>query len=211
MGDIMESLLKKYKRYMNYMFEWIFYEKIHGLDFTMRDKSLLDKTHGRFHGYSKTDRNHCKEIIENVFMISDNEKLRILDVGCGKGAFIREALKYQFEKVDGIEYDERLVKIARRNFDILRLSDKVNIFLADATTFSNYGDYNVFYFFNPFEKDIMDIVVKRIFSECDKKVVIILHNPVCADVIETHGGIRIKELYDSVKSYKTYIYVCECL
>ena len=193
------------------MIEWIFYEKIHGLDFTMRDKSLLDKTQRRFHGYSKTDSKHCKDIFENVFMIGVNGNLSILDVGCGKGAFIREALKYPFKKVDGIEYDERLVKIAQRNFDILRLSDKVNIFSADATTFSNYSDYNVFYFFNPFEKDIMDIVVNRIFNECNKKVIIILHNPVCADVIEKHGGIRIKELYDSVKSYKTYIYVCECL
>lgn len=184
-----EKNWNRYKRYAKYMFQWIFEEKIRGLDFTMRDLSLIDATSGELHGYSKTDEAHARRIFENLAFLDSLENLSLLDVGCGKGAFLREASKYPFKKIAGIEYLESLVEIAQKNFRILKLNDRVYVKQADAAKFEGYGDYNVFYFFNPFEPDLMDSTIKLILSQCGGKTVwVILHNPVSADVILQNGG-----------------------
>lgn len=203
-----ESYIKRIRRYGKYLFEWIFKEKIHGLDFTMRDAHLLSETDGRLHGYSKTDEAHAKKIFEALGV--DKEK-RLLDVGCGKGAFLREASKYPFGKIAGIEIDNALVKTAKKNFEILNLDKRVSIYCTDALKFEHYNLFNVFYFFNPFDKEIMTEVVKKIKDSREhyRKYYIILHNPVCAEVIEENGGKLAEKLYDEMKSYETHIYECE--
>lgn len=187
------------------MFQWIFKEKIRGLDFSMHDLSLIKQTGGLLHGYSKTDEAHAKMIFETL-EVDWNQKL--LDVGCGKGAFLREASRYPFGKIAGIEIDKNLVRIARKNFKILGLNNKVRVINCDALKFNHYGAFNVFYFFNPFDKKIMEQVADRIENSQTNQYYMILHNPTCAKVIEAHGGKLIDKLYDRVKSYETYIYKC---
>ena len=109
-----EKRLRRYARYFKYISQWLFAEKIWGLDFTMRDTSLLKQSGGVLHGYSKTDEKHAKEIFERIHV---SESKKIIDIGCGKGAFLREASKYPFGKIAGIEYDERIASIAKRNFN----------------------------------------------------------------------------------------------
>ena len=43
---MVEKRINRYIRYVKYMFQWLFCEKIRGLDFTMRDKSLIEKSGG---------------------------------------------------------------------------------------------------------------------------------------------------------------------
>lgn len=201
-----ESRVNRYRRYIKYMSQWFFLEKVRGLDFTMRDTSLISQSGGVFHGYSKTDESHAKLIFDLLGVSND---MRLLDVGCGNGAFLREGAKYPFGEIAGLEYVPELSEIAKRNFKRLHLTDRIMIFTGDATKFKKYGNYNVFYFFNPFDTDIMNKVMERIVTENSENKWIILHNPVCADVIESYGGIEIHRLYDEVKSYETVIYLME--
>ena len=182
----MENRFKRLKRYAFYLTQWFFQEKIKGLDFTMRDKSLISKTGGVLHGYSKTDERHAHEIFSAL--IIDQSK-RLLDVGCGKGAFLREACKEPFGEIGGLEYKEELAKIARKNFERLQLLDRVKIFVGDAALFDHYDQYNVFYFFNPFNTSVMSKVIDRILEVQREDIWIILHNPVCAGIIVEKGGI----------------------
>lgn len=200
-----ESSLKRFRRYGKYLFEWVFLEKMRGLDFTMRDTHLLRESGGALHGYSKTDEAHAKAIFETLGIDS---KRRLLDVGCGKGAFLRVASKYPFGRIAGIEIDPALVKIAQKNFRRLGLEDSVQVYCSDALRFERYGEFDMFYFFNPFEKEIMSEVLAMIQgSKGDhQEYHIILHNPVCAEVVEEGGGKLVTKLYDTVKSYETYIY-----
>lgn len=198
-----ESKIKKTKRYCRYLFEWLFKEKIRGLDFTMRDLRLIKETDGIFHGYSKTDEAHAKRIFE-ALGVDSNQKL--LDVGCGKGAFLREAASQPFGKVAGIEIDKNHVGVAKKNFKILGLDNRVRIIHSDALEFDHYGAFNVFYFFNPFDKEIMEQVVDKIEKSQINQYYMILHNPTCAEVMVAHDGRLINKLYDEVKSYETYIY-----
>ena len=135
--------------------------------------------------------------------------MKLLDIGCGKGAFLREAAKQPFGEIAGLEYVPALADTAKRNFKRVHLSERIKIYTGDATNFKKYGEYNVFYFFNPFNAEIMGKVIDRITDENVKKKWMILHNPVCADVIEAHGGKEIHRLYDKVKSYETVIYLME--
>lgn len=193
------------KRYSIYTVQWI-WERIHGLDFTMRDMTLIKKSGGIMHGYAKTDDAHVRDIL-NSFDIS--QKDRILDIGCGKGVFLRETAKYPFGKIAGIEIDKRLVEIAEKNFRILKLSNRIKVYCSDALKFENYGAFNMYYLANPFKKEIMEKVVDKIMAsqaERKQKYYIVLYNPTCAGVLEEKGGKLIKKLYDKMKSYETYIY-----
>lgn len=203
---VMESKVKRYRRYAKYFFQWLFKEKIRGLDFSMRDKNLINASGGVFHGYSKTDESHAKDIFRALGVTAD---MKLLDVGCGKGAFLREAAKENFSALAGLEYVPRLAEIAKRNFKKMHLSNRIRIFTGDASKFQKYADYNVYYFFNPFDSIIMEQVFNRIIEEQKEDAYVILHNPVCSDVVVSFGAVEIKSLYDDVKSYRTIIYKLE--
>lgn len=199
----MRKRIRQYKRYVKYLFQWIFLEKLRGLDFTMRDKSLITASGGKYHGYAKTDEKHAREIFKTLHV---DETMKLLDVGCGKGVFLWEASKNPFGAIAGIEYVGELADIARNNFKRLHLSDRVKIYQGDAIEFKHYGDYNVFYFSNPFGREIMDKVMERIVDAKKEKIWVVYYNPTAADVVENYGGIEVAKLYDPAKAYETKIY-----
>lgn len=203
-----ETRLKRYRRYFKYVLEWIFAEKMRGLDFTMRDTSLVtDRVGGgKLHGYSKTDEAHAVQILDSLHV---TERLALLDVGCGKGAFLRVAARYPFGAIAGIEISGRLVRIAGQNFRKLGLAPgRIQVWQADAVKFGGYSKFNTFYFFNPFDEKIMEEVAGKIEKSQHGEYYMVMHNPVSAAVAERHGGTKVLELYDPVKSYQTYIYKC---
>ena len=185
--------------------EYFLWEKPRGLDFTMRDTSLLKSSNGLYHGYSKTAEKHLKKIFSNL-TFDGSEKL--LDIGCGKGVVLRVASEYPFEKVAGIEIDERLLGIAVNNFRILKMEGRVQCFQADAAEFKGYGDYNIFFLANPFSGTVMEKVVGKLLDISERNpVTVIYHNPVYMELFEQKGKVTIlKELYDKTKDYSTYIF-----
>lgn len=135
------------------------------------------------------------------------QESNFLDVGCGKGSVLRQAAKYPFNRIVGIDFDGRLVDIAKRNFEKLKMSERVQCIQVDARTYADYGDFDFFYFFNPFDGDMMREVVEKIVAQSNSEFTIIYHNPVFYTVIESMGCfLRIAELYDGMKDYYTYVY-----
>lgn len=137
--------------------------------------------------------------------------MKLLDIGCGKGVVLRTASNYPFEKIAGIEIDERLAAIAVKNFQILGLEDRIKCQQADAAEFEGYGDYNVFFLFNPFSDSVMEKVVDKL-TEISKKnsLTIIYHNPVYIEIFEQKGKVTIvKRLHDKMKDYDTCIFRLE--
>lgn len=139
----MNVRITRIKRYFRYLFQYICIEKPRGLDFTMRDPRIYNKSGGRYHGYSKTDESHLQTIFENL---SYEKCHRFLDVGCGKGVVLKEALKYPFQKVSGIELQPELVKIANKNLKKLHLSERAECIHANALDYENYGDFDAYFF-----------------------------------------------------------------
>lgn len=101
----------------------------------MRDLTLMNDTEGVLSGYSKINERHLHQILDRLTeLLGDFKRECFLDVGCGKGVALKEAIKYPFMKVAGIEIQENLVEIARKNFRILHIEDKTECILADAET-----------------------------------------------------------------------------
>lgn len=90
----------------------------------------------------------------------------------------------------------------------MKLSDRVKVYCTDALKCQHYGNFNIFYFFNPFEKEIMRNVMDNIIASQFGKgeFLVIMHNPVCAEVSEKRGGKIVARFYDKMKSYETYLY-----
>jgi precorrin-6B methylase 2 len=197
----MRETMRRYRRYVKYLFEWIFLEKMRGLDFSMRCKNSGEVAENN--GYAKTDESHLKEIFE-TFDIREGD--RILDIGCGKGAVLRFLTKYPFSTIDGIEYSQKIVRIGQKNMRKLKIADRVNIVCVDAREYEEYGKYNYFYFFNSFKRDILEKVIDSILAQA-KAGVFIYHNPIDCEVLDRRQEfVKTHELYDPCKGYKTYIY-----
>lgn len=196
----MENLVNRYWRYAKYMARYLFRERLFGLDFSMRDKSLLKKTNGVMHGYSITPQGHIDEILGRL---DYTKNTAFLDVGCGKGFVLKSAAQRPFQRCDGVEYDERIAGICKKNLRRLKI-ENVQIFCGDAREFEEYGKYDTFFFFNPFGEEIFQEVLKKIPTGGST---IIYHNPTCHQLIMDTGCFRLKEqLYDPEKDYYTNIY-----
>jgi SAM-dependent methyltransferase len=112
----------------------------------------------------------------------------IIDVGCGKGRMLEFFSRYRFRRVDGLELDKGLVKIARRNVKKLGLKSKV--YNKDATEFTHWERYNYFYFYNPFPEDVMDVCLDHILSslkEHPRTITALYANPACHQSFLNHG------------------------
>jgi len=199
----MKRLYVRYSRYL-YFIIVCFVERIQGLDFTMRDQRLLKETNNKLHGYAITPKKHLDEIFS---CLSLEETDKFIDIGCGKGYVLWYASKYSFSEIMGIDIDERLIRIAHKNMERLKLHN-VRLLCEDATKFSSYATYGVYYLANPFGAEITRQVIDCIIQTMDgRKIVIIYYNPTYADYIESTKKFALKHrLHCKTKDYFTNIY-----
>lgn len=206
MREKTERFLLRGRRYLEFAIQYYVFERLRGLDFTMRDLEVSKKTMGMMHGYSKTSEKHLREIFDRLPF---GQNLKILDIGCGKGVVLRESSGYAFKRIGGIDISGKLIETARNNFRILHLQNLIGCEQADAREFKGYGGYNVFFFFNPFCSEIFGEVLDLIIAEkgnSGEQVFLIYHNPVSGQLPEEKGFIRKHVLFDPLKQYQTYIF-----
>lgn len=87
----------------------------------------------------------------------------IFDFGCGKGGGMISFLDYGFKRVGGVEYETKIYEIAKENFNKLDISNEVELLNDDARNIKTLlDDYNWFYFFYPFDKEIFTVVIDNI-------------------------------------------------
>jgi SAM-dependent methyltransferase len=136
------------------------------------------------------------------------ERDSILDIGSGKGSAIQTMLKYPFSKVDGVELSNYLAVVATQNFKKLNM-ERTQIFNCDATSFKNFGNYNIFYLYNPFPYEIMVKVINSIYisvKDPNKEIRLIYNNPVCHDAIINQGFFSKTKEYPDEWGNKIYVY-----
>lgn len=128
------------------------------------------------------------DMLDHARAIVDFSVSNFVDFGSGKGKVVIGAAKHNFKQVKGIEYSDRLHKIAINNITKLGLEDKTVLLNMDATKYKPSEDDGVFYFFNPFMGDILDQVLKNI-AETDnggKRRVYLYVNPVNDDIFKKY-------------------------
>ncbi len=94
----------------------------------------------------------------------------LVDFGCGKGSALVLAARHSFARVVGVELDERLAAVARRNLarpDRRRRCERVEVVAADALVFEVPDDMTIAYFFLPFVGPTFRTVLERIVASRD--------------------------------------------
>lgn len=115
-----------------------------------------------------------------------------VDFGCGKGRVLFLAAKYGFRRVVGVEFSSDLCAIAERNFGRwsrhIPPGIDVKILNIDAVDFQFSDRETVFFFFNPFDANVMTQVCRGISDSLiryPRKAWIIYNNPVHREVLES--------------------------
>ncbi len=163
----------------------IFFESLNGLDFSSvnsiedlgLNKDLVSKC--------SPSGNHYLHKTLLKLNISKNDS--ILDVGCGKGSAIRVFLKFNFNKVGGVDLSEFLINTAKNNFIKLKIT-KPQFYCSNILEFKNFDEYNYFYLYNPFPEEVFKSFLEKLNSQVkDKVVYIIYNNPVCHNLLIDDG------------------------
>jgi len=114
-----------------------------------------------------------------------------VDLGSGKGRVVMLAAEYGFHRVVGVEFSHQLCVIARNNLTVFRekqpLEIDIEIVEADVTDYEIQRDQTVFFMFNPFYTEVMEMVVGKIaqsVARYPRKVWLIYQYPECRPAID---------------------------
>lgn len=190
----MRMNINQYIRHLKYILKVVFLEWPRGLDFTIPKANY----------YSVTPVGHIRDILSR-FPISPQDNF--LDVGCGKGQVLRYATEFPFGKIEGIEIDEELYEIAKRNMSKLCLEKRVEIAHCDALKFEKYSAYNCYFFYTPVVRLVLDKIVKSLDTN-PRTVRILYYNHKFPELFAVTGRLRCEdEIFDYSKGLWTRIYV----
>ncbi len=117
-----------------------------------------------------------------------------VDFGSGKGRVLMLAAEYGFRKVIGVEFSHQLCSAATRNLKIFAekqgLAVATEIVEADVADYKITGDQTVFFMFNPFYGEVLEMVADKIAGSVEthpRKVTLIYQYPECREAIEAKG------------------------
>jgi predicted RNA methylase len=93
----------------------------------------------------------------------------LLDLGCGVGRVIFVAAQYPFSRVIGVEIDERIYALAKRNARSLRrFVVRPEFVCADAATYLVPDDVTIAFLYNPFGGEVLRSALRRILDSYDR-------------------------------------------
>ena len=127
----------------------------------------------------------------------------VLDIGCGKGFVLLFFSGFCFDRVSGLEYDEKLCRLARNN--LKSVPKTVSVYWGDAADYSEYENYDTFYLYNPFDRKILEKCLDLILASLKqrpRKLTVFYCNPVYGDVLKQRGFKKEGQFY-----YKTTVFV----
>lgn len=170
----------------------------------MFDQKLGVETSGFIH-HTDLRTNNPNQLFASSYFGSDPEYVRaaivalpidyknfvFIDYGSGKGRVILLATEFPFNGIVGVEFSHELHSIAKENIrryprDAAHCK-KVESICMDAANYPLPAECLVLYFFNPFDKKIMSLVLQNIqksLLENPREIFIVYANPVEADLFD---------------------------
>jgi len=132
------------------------------------------------------------DVLKDAFQNSpvNLNAFKFIDIGCGKGRPLMEALLMPFKEVIGIEIDQNIAEIAEKNLSIFKEKLKIDtpstIFKCDFVK-TNLPSGNLFIFINqPFGELTYDLLLEKIINH-QGQVILCYYKP-------TYGYIFDKSL-----------------
>lgn len=116
-----------------------------------------------YYDYEATD----YRVIDRALRLVERSRSEVvfLDFGCGKGRVVALAATRSFRRVVGVDLNEEMIAQARANLAGLRKTQHchdVTLLCRDAMWFDVPDDVNAVFFFNPFSREVLDVVVLRL-------------------------------------------------
>lgn len=126
-----------------------------------------------------------------------------VDMGCGKGRVLLLAASVGFSRLVGVDFSEELCQHARRNIaDYSNRNDRCaphfEIIHCDAVDYPIDRRDSVFYFFNPFDGEVMSRVLSRIVDSAKRfprPIWLIYLNPVWRSVLDQSPNLDLAADY----------------
>jgi len=116
------------------------------------------------------------------------------DVGCGAGRVLCLVAQRRIRKCVGVELSEAFCTLARDNAQHLRgRRTPIEIVAGDATLV-DYSDGTVFFFYNPFGPQPLQVVLRRIregFLQKPRRILFIYLNPSAHHVFESQEWLQV--------------------
>lgn len=167
----------------------IIMERVKGLDFSavIKPEELGLDGQTVYRG-SPSGNKYLKAVLADLPITpSDN----ILDIGCAKGSALACMSEFPFARIEGIEISKQLASICARNFQRLKRPN-VKVHNIDATQFAHFGDYQYYYFYNPFPVHVLNIVLRSLTQQLapGTEAIIIYNNPPCEQTLRNYGFIK---------------------
>ena len=154
----MKLKLHYYLRGINNIIRYLFKEVPRGVEFSLRDKNT---TYDGNHGYALTNKKALKNILKGINL----DEISFLDIGSGKGGVICYAYELGVKSSTGLEYEKNLHLKAQKNIQRLKYQDKVCSLNIDARFFEEYGNFDIFFMFNPFDNAVYEEVINKILLQ----------------------------------------------
>jgi SAM-dependent methyltransferase len=127
-----------------------------------------------------------------------HEKFFFVDIGSGKGRALLLASRFPFEGIVGIEFSERLTRIALDNIRIFKDERQkcrsIHVICEDALSYELPPGKAVLYFYNPFDETVMRAVAAKVeqsLRKCPRKLYVVYHRPVHRAVWDGAAGFRL--------------------
>ena len=186
-------------------FSMHFWDILHGTDFSYIDKSVETSINSPYYATPWASIHNLRQYIKND--LDDGKNHKVIDLGCGKGYMLYIFSMHSFDKVSGIEYSRHLKQIASRNLRKLHMPTLPDIYRGDASLFREYSKYDVFYLYNPFDENTLQLVLGRIMDTLynhPRTLYLIYCNPLYENVLVEYGWKEVSHFY-----YKTKVYIYE--
>ncbi|MEQ1579222.1 MAG: class I SAM-dependent methyltransferase [Steroidobacteraceae bacterium] len=172
LGSLRERGLKRsVQSILSIVEDWLF-DWRHGTDTVTRisqaDLAFEHPSKASAHPYIPTRGRAFKKLFSSI---SFPQGSVFVDYGSGKGKVLLLTSDCGFGRVVGIEYSRELHEVAVEN--IRKYGGKAGSVIepvcCDATEYVLRDDENVFYFFNPFELDVLSGVLRQIKASLGRK------------------------------------------
>ena len=132
-----------------------------------------------------------------------------VDVGAGKGRVLCLAAQRRVRQVVGVEYSSELVSIARRNVTHMRGKQSPVEVHSQAAEDFDYSAASVLYFFNPFEANVLDVVLHKL--NLDRagralRLAFVMESPVQRAVFLKHNWLECYARWDDGAGHPVALY-----
>lgn len=136
----------------------------------------------------------------------------LIDFGSGKGDIIIMTHRLGFKNILGIEFARELVN-ASENYIRHRIEKntktELKVLYCDAATYEIPGNYNVFFFYNPFNRFIFEKVLENIdlsLKKNNRKIYIIYINAVISEELFYQFNYKLIYKHKSKKKLEILIF-----